>query len=132
MMKLRHITDQLRRQAFYFTIFQVAVMLGVAALIGLFWGFHSGVSAFIGGLTCAIPGLYFAWRFFSATGALATKQIVRGMYRAEMIKLLLTGLLFLVVFTYLPIDVLPFFVGFVLAQFAGWFAPLIIKFRASL
>lgn len=131
-MKLRDITERLRRQALYFTLFQMAVTLGVALVIWLFWGFYSGVSAFTGGMICVIPNLYFAWRFFSATGALAAKQIVRGMYRAEMIKLLLTGLLFLVVFTYLPIDVLPFFAGFILTQFVGWFAPLIIQFRASL
>jgi ATP synthase protein I len=130
--KLSDITDQLRRQALYFSIFQMTVAFCVAVLIWLFWGFSSGVSAFAGGLTCVIPNGFFAWRFFGATGALAAKQIVRGMYRAEMIKLLLTGLLFLVVFTYLPVDVLPYFVGFLLAQFAGWFAPLIIQFRASL
>jgi F0F1-type ATP synthase assembly protein I len=57
---------------------------------------------------------------------MAAKQIIRGMYRAEMIKLLLTGVLFMVVFTYLPVKVGFLFVGFVLAQLTVWFAPLII------
>jgi ATP synthase protein I len=111
-------------------IFQVAVALAISAVIWLGWGLVAGASAFVGGLTCAIPNLYFAHRFFKATGALATKQIVRGMYRAEMIKLLLTALLFLVVFTYLPIDALPFFIGFVLAQLTAWFSPFIMKFNS--
>lgn len=108
---------------------QLAVVLAAAAVVGLIWGGPQAASVGIGGVTCAIPQLYFARRFFAATGALATKQIVRGMYRAEMIKLLLTGLLFMVVFKYLPIDVPAFFLGFLLAQLTAWVSPLIMKFN---
>jgi ATP synthase protein I len=112
-------------------IFQLAVAFCLGVLIWLLWGFRAGASVWVGGLTCAIPHLYFARRFFNATGALATKQIVRGMYRAEMIKLLLTGLLFMVVFKFLPIDILAFFVGFIVVQLTAWVSPLIIKFNTQ-
>lgn len=119
-MKIRQITDRFQRQAYSFTVFQVAVFLVAGLLIWPFWGFRSAASVWVGGLTCALPQLYFAHRFFRDTGALAAKQIVRGMYRAEIIKLLLTGLLFVVVFETLPVDVLAYFIGFVLAQFTGF------------
>lgn len=130
-MTLKKITQQWQRQAYKFMMIQLAVAFVVGVLFWPFWGLAACASVWVGGLTCALPQLYFARRFFSATGALAVKPIVRGMYRAEMIKLLLTGLLFLVVFKTLPIDVLAFFVGFVLTQFAAWIAPLMIQMNTS-
>ncbi len=125
-MGLERITNHLRRRAYRFILFQVGIVLLFSGLFWLVWGFSAGFSTFAGGLTCALPNLYFARQFFSSTGALAAKQILRGMYRAEMIKLLLTALLFMVVFTYLPVEAGFLFIGFVLAQLTVWFSPLII------
>ncbi|MBX9585924.1 MAG: ATP synthase subunit I [Gammaproteobacteria bacterium] len=119
-MELRHITDHYQRQAYYFMVFQVGIALVFGLIIWLVWGFRSGASVWVGGLTCAIPHLYFAHRFFTATGALAAKQIVRGMYRAEIVKLLLTVFLIVIVFKTLPVDVLAFFIGFILAQITAF------------
>lgn len=119
-MTLRQLTHRYQRQAYHFTIFQVAISFLVGLAIWPIWEFRAAASVWVGGLTCALPNLYFAHRFFKDTGALAAKQIVRGMYRAEIVKLLLTGLLFVVVFETLPVDVLAFFIGFVFAQFTGF------------
>jgi len=125
-MSLQDISHQQRRRAYLFVVCQAVLVLPFAVLAWLLWDLKSGGSLLTGGLVCALPNLYFARQFFSTTGAMAAKQILRGMYRAEMIKLLLTAVLFMVVFTYLPVKAGFLFVGFVLAQLTVWFAPLLI------
>lgn len=74
----------------------------------------------LGGLTCVVPSLYFANKFFKESGALAVKSIVNSFYTAEAIKLILTGLLFWFTFKYLLIRPAPFFMGYILAHLVFW------------
>jgi hypothetical protein len=37
----------------------------------------------------------------------------------------------MVVFKFLPIDILAFFVGFIVVQLTAWVSPLIIKFNTQ-
>lgn len=118
-MTIEKIGAQQRRRAYVTVLWQAVVALVIALLCWPLWGWRASYSVAVGGLVCVLPALYFATVFFSVTGALAAPRIARAMYRAEFGKLLLTGLLFVVVFRFLAVDVAPFFGGFVVAQITG-------------
>ncbi len=81
----------------------------------------------LGGLTCVAPNLYFANKFFKESGALAVNTIVNSFYTAEALKLILTGLLFWIVFKYLDVRPAPYFVGYILAHLAFWLGPIVFS-----
>lgn len=118
-MTIKDIALQQRRRALYNVFLQLVVAFVVALISWPFSNLRVSYSILLGGLVCVVPSLYFAYKFFSVTGALAAQKIARTFFRAEIGKLLLTGLLFVVVFTFLPVDVAPFFGGFVVALITG-------------
>lgn len=118
-MTIRQIAKQQRRRALYNVFLQLVVTLVVAIITWPISNLQVSYSIVIGGLVCVVPSLYFAYQFFSVTGALAARRIAQTLFRAEIGKLLLTGLLFVVVFTFLSVDVAPFFGGFVVALITG-------------
>lgn len=116
---VRQIALQQRKRALYNVFLQLVVTLIVALISWPFSSLYVSYSIVVGGLVCVLPALYFAFKFFSVTGALAARQIAHAMYRAEIGKLVLTGLLFVVVFTSLAVSVAPFFGGYVVALITG-------------
>ena len=86
------------------------------------------VSAFIGGLACAIPNAYLVWRAFRYRGASAAQKIVSSFYQGEAGKFALTMLSFVLIFTLVdPVEPVSLFGAFVLVQLVNWFTPLLIK-----
>ncbi|MDQ2994583.1 MAG: ATP synthase subunit I [Pseudomonadota bacterium] len=128
-MTIQRLSERQQRQAYYIVLLQLLVALVVAIILWPLTDLHTTCSILVGGLVCVVPSWYFATRFFSVTGALAAKQIATSMYRAEIGKLLLTGLLFVVVFTFLDVAVAPLFGGFILAQITGLCTPLFLRYR---
>ena len=86
-------------------------------------------SIMLGGLTCVVPNLYFAHKFFSKTGALAAKAIVNSFYKAEAVKLMLASTVFLIVFMYLDVRMVPFFMGYLVAHVGFWLGPIFLNKR---
>ena len=106
------------------------IQAGVTALLALsvWWYAHAGTagSAVLGGLACMIPSGYFGFRFFKDAGARAAKQIVTAFYLGEGIKIILTVIIFVLVFKYVRVDALAFFGAFIVAQLVYWIAPLVM------
>lgn len=93
-----------------------ALCLGRGAAISV--GLGAGIA--IGG------SAYFAWQAFRYAGAAEAQQIVRGFYRGEAGKILITAFLFAAVFIAFPrVNVGWLFAGFILEQLLGWLAPLV-------
>lgn len=84
-------------------------------------------SFFLGGMSCVIPNWFFAKRFCRTTGAQNARNIVFDIYTAEFLKLLLTGLIFWLIFTFIPVTITPIFIGFISAQAMFWVSVLILK-----
>lgn len=82
---------------------------------------QQAVSAILGGVTAFLPNLYFGWRVSAVAGADA-KKIVRTFYAGESGKLLLTALLFYLIFQLPNIELLPLMVGFAATLSVFWFA----------
>ncbi len=88
----------------------------------------AGYSGLCGGLIAWLPNLYFAHKAFRFSGARAAQAIVRSFYAGEAGKLVLTAVLFALVFAGVkPLDAAALFGVFLLTQLVNWFAPLLMK-----
>jgi len=68
------------------------------------------------------PSLLFGKIFFKNTRVRTAKKIVSAFYWAEIVKILTTFILFMGVFQWPQLKVLPLFLGFILAQLVFWAA----------
>ena len=91
---------------------QAFVALLVSALFLLQSSAHA-VSALVGGLVCIIPNGVFVLITHRHGGAQAAKKVINAFYLAEATKLMLTALLFALVFILLSVKVLPLFTAYI-------------------
>ncbi|MDZ7788293.1 MAG: ATP synthase subunit I [Halofilum sp. (in: g-proteobacteria)] len=87
----------------------------------------AAVAAMLGGLTCLVPQVWFAWRVFAADPA-EPASMVRALYRGEGIKLATIALAFVAIFRAWPeVPPLPLILAFIAVQTVHWFAPLLLE-----
>ena len=105
------------------------IIIGIAALIAYLVGdVNALISALLGGMVCFLPGMLFAILFFRYGGAQHSRKIISAFYLGEALKLILSGVLFVVVFTLYKVAAGAFFITFIAVQMMYWFAPwLIVK-----
>lgn len=107
------------------------VQLGIAALIALIYGLCynlvSAKSAILGGLVYIIPNAYFASKLFKHQGARAARQIVNGFYKGEALKIVLSILLFTMVFALIKVNPIAFFLTYIMVMMTHWLTPWIIN-----
>jgi ATP synthase protein I len=121
-MKAKTVNGLQRLQALQLLLIMMLTLLMLA-----FSSSSLALSALLGGLVAWIPSLVFARKLFRYKGARAAKDIVRSFYSGEVLKLTITFLLFLIVFTLFKIRPLPFFLTYIMVIMMHWFSPLIIK-----
>lgn len=105
-------------------------MLIVLIVISGFYLFGSDIgakSALYGGLAALIPNWYFARKINKHKGEEA-KKVVRSFYAGESGKLLITAIIFALIFQDPKIDVLAILTTYIAALTVFWFALLIRKY----
>jgi ATP synthase protein I len=106
------------------------VQIGVISIITLVCAIavniNAAKSALLGGLVYIIPNAYFAIKLFQYQGARAAKQIVNGFYKGEALKIILSMLLFTLVFVFCKVTPLPFFASYIVVLMTHWFTPWIM------
>ncbi len=106
------------------------IQTSLVLLLSLVWmlidNARAGYSAFLGGAVCIIPNALFAVRLFKHQGARLARQIVRNFYRGEALKIVLSVLLFSLVFALCNIAPMVFFTTYVVVLMTHWFTPLIM------
>jgi len=94
-----------------------AMMTALAAVIvWAVWGNAAAIAALFGGLVAVVPALYLAIKIGLRRNASQAKDILGTFYQGELVKLLLTGLMF--------------FIG--VRLFGEHFAPLMLTCMACL
>lgn len=106
---------------------QFFVTLTIAVCAILFISYTAFISVILGGVTVIIPTLLFVAIFFRITGALNARKIARNFYFAETIKLILSIILFALVFIFCKIMPLMFFITFIVVQMITWIMLLLVK-----
>lgn len=114
-----------RSQAFALLGLQSLLILAIAVILSLFKGLAVGCSLMLGGVVSIVPNLYFTHMLFRENRASAAKKIVKTFYHSEFIKLLMVVALFFLLMKWLPLSIIPFVVGFFIAQMGIWLAPIL-------
>jgi ATP synthase protein I len=105
---------------------QVCVSFVAAAAFWAWMGEVAGVSALLGGVAVVIPNAFLAARVLTPSRDLSADAMMRSAWIGEIGKLLLTALLFGVIFGFVrPIQPLAVFVGFIAAQLVVFGALLL-------
>jgi len=86
-------------------------------LIALFCGNATkAISCFLGGLVAIIPQAVFGFFCFRFKGAQQSRKIWQSFARGEAVKLLLTAILFALIYYFTAIEALWFFLAFIMMQ----------------
>ena len=105
-----------------------AQFVGILAVAALFWslgGNRAALSALAGGLVAFVPNLVYSMGLGIRDDRRTAKQVARLFFGGEVLKLLLTALLFAAVFQVPNVEILPLMAGFVSALTVFWFALLV-------
>jgi ATP synthase protein I len=105
---------------------QACVSIVVAAASWIGFGSVAAVSAVLGGATAVVPNAFLAARLLTPTHDLGHQAMLRSAWIGEMGKLLLTVVLFGVIFGFVrPLAPLAVFLTFIAAQLVPFGALLI-------
>lgn len=100
----------------------------VASLALIWFGSVAGSSALIGSLICVIPNAVFALRILPGLFHSSARHSMNGFYTAEFLKIGVTVLLFVLVFSFVsPLRPDMLFVSYLLTQFSIIFAAMVTK-----
>lgn len=120
-----------RRSARQLLLIQACLAVACALAAFALSGVTAAWSALLGGAICIIPNGIFAFLALRHAGARAARQIARGFYLGEALKLVLTGTLFALVLVLLPVNAPAVLTSFIVSLQAQWFAPLLFTGRAG-
>ncbi|WP_052246296.1 ATP synthase subunit I [Coxiella endosymbiont of Amblyomma americanum] len=122
-----------KTKGFCVIVYQLAGLQTIAAIIivlGWWWirGLMEGLSVFLGGITCLLPNLCFAYRLFDIINTKVGKRIAINFFYIEgLIKFALSASLVIMAILCTPISIKPFIIGYIGSQLGLWFVPLMIK-----
>lgn len=103
--------------------------LFIAIILLVFIGFKAGISAFLGGMVWFLPNLYFAHKLFGQLGKIPPKHMVKVFYIAEVVKLALSVIFFVLIIKFLSVAIGPLFIGYLATQFVFWLIPLMTELK---
>lgn len=109
-----------------FWLVQLSLLIIVTLFCVVQFNANSAYSALLGGLVGIIPNALFARKLFKYQGARAARQIVNSFYKGEALKIVLSIVLFTLVFVFCKITPIAFFASYILVLMTQWFAPWII------
>ena len=104
--------------------YQLLIILIITAGLAGYGGMNYAISSVLGGVAAFIPNLYFALRIQKTSG-LPVRRILNSFYAGESGKLILTALLFMLIFKVPNVTILPLLVGYIAALSVFWFALLL-------
>jgi ATP synthase protein I len=104
-------------------IIQFLLCIAAALIALLALNVVTAYSILLGGFISIVPNGYFAWKAFRYRGARNTPLIVKSFYAGETGKLIMTGILFALVFAGVrPINELAIIVSFIVSIIVGLLA----------
>jgi ATP synthase protein I len=105
---------------------QACVSLALAAVAWVWQGEVAGMSALLGGMVAVVPNAFLAARLLKPSRDQSARAMMGAAWLGEAGKLLLTAVLFGVIFGFVrPIEPLAVFAGFIAAQLVVFGALLV-------
>ncbi|MFH7566015.1 MULTISPECIES: ATP synthase subunit I [Oceanimonas] len=126
--KTRHLSD--RQVALVILIYQFLLVVAVAALFGFGQGEIAARSALLGGGIYWVPQCLFSVVVLARSTSDATPHsIVASFYSGAGIKLTSTIMLFVLVFKYMEVSILPLYTAYTLALLMQWISSFTLNNR---
>jgi ATP synthase protein I len=97
------------------------VAAGMAATVSIEWG----ISALVGGGIFVLANAVFALCAFMFSGARAAKKVAASFYTGEVLKILITVVLFSFVYMYTQVELVPLKITYLLALGVNICAPVL-------
>ena len=117
-----------RQPMFSVILLQAAMTVLIGLLFWLIQGWVAAYSAWLGGVTALLPNLYFTYKAFQYFGARSIGAIVQSFWAGQMGKLILTAMLFAVLFLGVkPLNAFAVFIGYILVQMTSASSLLLTK-----
>src|SRR4026207_414276 len=120
-MTTKPLNKLIQHKAYKIVFWQLAGVAILAIAATFIKGFESGYSVLAGGLAYGLPHLIFVWRVFRYAGAQQMTQFAAAFFAGEALKLILSGILFIIVVKTLPVSLLSVLIGFAGAIVSFWF-----------
>jgi len=116
---------KVRKQAYSILIFQLMIVLLVASVVLFFSNWHSGISVLLGGAAYLIPSIFLIIKTFPFRVAAGEgDKILGNFYRGELIKLVLSFVLLLLLFRFIPVKIIFVLIGYGAASLALLLLPV--------
>lgn len=119
-MTTKSLRKRVQNEAYLIVLWQLAGVIILALLVLVIGGVKNGLSVFTGGMCYGLPNLIFVWRVFRFAGARQMIQFMTAFFFGEMMKLILSAILFLIIVKYLSVSLLSMLVGFIGAIISFW------------
>jgi F0F1-type ATP synthase assembly protein I len=118
--------QKVRNKAYTAIVLQTVVVLIIALSYLLFRGEKYFLSTLYGGFSWIIPCFYFTYKLFIMRSNNTALHIVKNLYFGELLKLVFSAVLLSLALKFLPIEILPFFSGYIGAVLSFWFLPIML------
>jgi ATP synthase protein I len=118
---------KVRYQAYNVLIFQLAIILLLAAIVLLFKDLRSGWSVLLGGLAYLIPSIFLITKFFSAKKHHTPSKVLTDFYSGELIKLGFSFILLILLFKFIPVKIILVLIGYGAAGLSLLFLPAVSR-----
>ena len=105
----------------------ITIVLIFTLIIYFIWGVTTATSALTGGVIGVVPNIIFAYKAFKYAGAKSSKLVVESFFSGVKIKMIVTALLFAIVFKTLLVLPLPLFGMFCLVMALPLITPFFVK-----
>lgn len=99
---------------------QGVIIIICTLLAWIFFNNHFVLSVLFGGLAALLPNIMFAIFAFRYAGASQIKRVYQSMKTGSKIKLMLTIVIFLLIFRWPDVQVVPLLGTFVITMFSQW------------
>ena len=123
-MSAQTLQSKVQHAAYRIVLLQLSGVVAISLIALILFGKISGFSALMGGLAYGLPNLVFVWRVFRFSGAAQMAQFVAAFFIGEMLKLVISAILFLLIVKYLPISLLSVLVGYIGGIVSFWIASM--------
>lgn len=119
-MAVKPLRKIIQHEAYKIVFWQLAGVFLLAGAALIFMGNRHGISVLAGGLAYGLPNLLFVWRVFRFTDAQQMNRFVVEFFFGEMLKMIVSGILFVLIVKHLPVSLLSVLAGFVGAIVSFW------------
>src|SRR3990167_1807437 len=130
-MLLNKLTSSVKGEAYRIVYWQLAIVMVLALLAGVFRGPQNGLSVLAGGVVYVLPNILFVWRVFNYVWARQVEKFIFAFFIGEMAKLIVSAVLFILVVNHFAVNTVWTLIGYVGAILAFWAACFVCLSRAQ-